>query len=419
VLAVPALWAVMADPVFLQLSGASGQNTVTRVLDAWTALALLAALLSASNRRDLRRVISNPAAIGVLLLWLCFGVAQLLGGNQLDPEKYWMGEARALLYAGWTLVILALATSPAAQRWIGRLMAFATALAVGKGLVYWMFGIGIYERANGYFRLFGSEEATIGLFALTIGLAHLGRADLGKDRTTWMMALGGGATLLVLSALRAYWGFAILAALLVWLMEAKLGMGRSTRLVVGLLAGMAAIFLALRTVGQGFYLAAIATRLETLLSGDLSGDASLGYRLAEVGGVMGAVGNRWLFGAGLGAIQRTVLSIFVGDAALEQTLLRYVHNSFLWAYLKAGLVGVAGVVAYYWGMTAATLRRARADEPPFVEATAVGAFAALIALIGTDLFNAHISSPRYVIIVGFVVAYAATLTVQAAERTAS
>lgn len=419
VLVLPALWAVMADPVFLQLTGAAGQNVVTRVLDAWTGLAFLAALLTVMNRHQFQRVLGNPASVGVLVLWACFAVAQLLGGNSLDPEKYWQGEARALLYAGWVIVVLALALAPRATRWLGQLMAFMGALAVGKGFIYWVLGIGIYVRTNGYFRLFGSEEATIGLFALAIGLAHLGRVDLGKDRTSWALVFGGGVALLVLSSLRAYWGFAVLAAVLVWIVEARLGMGRSTRLVVGLIAGLGAIFLILRYLGTGFYSAAIAVRVQTLMSGNLSGDASLAYRVAEIGAVESAVNGRWLFGAGLGAIQRTALSLFVGDTALEQTLLRYVHNSFLWAYLKAGVVGVAGVVAYYWGMIAASLKGMRSSQPPAVAATAVGVFATLVALIGTDLFNAHIASARYVVIVGFVVAYTVALSMGSSKEAAA
>ena len=406
VLVVPAFWAVMADPVFLKLTGAAGQNSVSRVLDGWTALALIAAVVTVFSSGRTKTVLRDPAAIGVLLLWGCFGVAQMLGGNHLDAEKYWQGEVRALIFAGWMIVILILAMAPRATPWIGRLLAVMTGVAVTKGLVYWVFGIGIYQTTNGYFRLFGSEEATIGLFALAIGLANLARSDSGRNRTLWLCIFGGGAGLLVLSSLRAYWGFALLAILVVWVLEARLGMATSFRLFIGLVTGTVLGVLVLRYVATSFYSQAVASRLQTLLSGDFAGDASFGYRIAELAGVVSAVDGRWLFGAGFGSIQRTALSLFVGDAALEQTLLRYVHNSLLWAFLKSGLLGVAGVIVFYWGMMAASLKGASRTMPPVVVATSVGTFAALVALVGTDFFNAHLASPRYMIILSFAVAYA-------------
>jgi hypothetical protein len=168
------------------------------------------------------------------------------------------------------------------------------------------------------------------------------------------------------------------------------------------LAVLASVLLV--AAAPAFFEQSIAMRLHLLMSQRPADDTSLSYRLDEYLYVMQEVGSRWLCGAGLGATQRTVLSIYETDPVLEQVLLRYAHNSFLWGYLKAGVLGVLGVFSLYLGYLISPIRCSRLGHVLKSGSGCVGLVAALAGLLLATWFNAHVASARYMVILAFSVA---------------
>jgi O-antigen ligase len=176
---------------------------------------------------------------------------------------------------------------------------------------------------------------------------------------------------------------------------------RAARPMFILIAFAVVAVLLLSTVAQNLYIASIRPRLGTLISPKalLASDDSLGYRLIEWSTVREAVGSRVLFGRGLGAEHRAVYWLNPPDPALWTVLASYVHNSFLWAFLKAGLVGVCSTGILYVGLLAQSLR-ARSASSWITKQIGRSFSVAVLALIGVGFFNAHIASARYMIVVG-------------------
>lgn len=106
-----------------------------------------------------------------------------------------------------------------------------------------------------------------------------------------------------------------------------------------------------------------------------------------------------LLGAGLGATHRGVLIYDPADLLQQAVLPGYVHNSFLWSYLKAGLLGVAGSVAYYAGTVIEPVRVLRAKPAPLVRDVSLAFVVIALALVFVGLFNALVTSARYEIVV--------------------
>lgn len=400
VLVVPAVWMLAGDPVLIQITRAAGSRAFYLAMDAWTVLALGAFFASAFvGDVHARSALRSPLGIGVLVLWGSFGLSALLGqGAGVSISTQW-SDARGLVYAGWLPVASAIFVS---SKWKGAtttVMVAAAGVAL-KGLVFYATGIGL--RGASYvagYRAFGSEETTVGLILLAVGLATVGNPAV---RRRWSYgAFGVGVVIVLLGSLRAYWLASVGVVLTLVVLQGLRAPGRSLKIMawLGVAAGAAVLLLA--TVARRFYEVTIAKRLATVLGGARAaqGDISLGYRFIEFVTVGEAVGRNILFGAGLGATHRGVL-IYNPTDLLQQTVLPgYVHNSFLWSYLKAGVVGVIGAVGYYAGTVLEPIRVLRAKPSPLVRDVALAFAVVAVALVFVGLFNALVASARYEIIV--------------------
>jgi hypothetical protein len=400
VLVVPALWMLAGDPVLIQLTGAASSRAFYLAMDAWTLLALAALAVSAlMGETSARRAIRSPMGMGVSALWLAFGVAAVFNaGSGVSLGTQW-ADARGLVYAGWLVVASSLFASTRSKG-ATALVAF-TALAVAlKGLAFYVSGIGV--RGATYvagYRAFGSEETTVGLILLALGLALMGNQSV-KRRIAYA-SFGLGVVIVLLGSLRAYWLASLGVIVAIVVLQALHAPGRSARIVAWLAVVGGVVVLLLATVARRFYDVVIAKRFVTLLGGARAarGDISLGYRFVEFATVREAVGRSVLVGAGLGATHRGVLIYDPADLLQQAVLPGYVHNSFLWSYLKAGLLGVAGCIAYYAGTIVEPIRVIRSGPGPLVRDVSLAFAVVAIALVFVGLFNALITSPRYEIVV--------------------
>ena len=410
VLVVPVAWAVLGDPVFLGMTGLTSSLTY-RALDLWTILGLGVFTLSSLGSSRARRVAGEPAGLGILIFWASFAAAAVLDGV-LAPSAPWVGEVRGLLAVGWFFMAASIVRTGQGRQ-VGRLFGLAILGMIVKGGIYWFMGTGVLDIGNlaGY-RAFGSEEATAGLLLLAAGT---GAATAGKQAGRWpVYAMVCGTVLLTLSALRAFWLAGALMEIGI-LAVGALSSARRARRILAALAGLCAVgALFFATIGNGLYEASIAPRLSTLNSPAtvLATDTSLGYRLIEWSTVRQAVGSHVLLGRGLGAQHRAVYWYNPGDPALWAELAGYVHNTFLWAFLKAGFLGVAAAVVLYGGFLVQTVRAARRSSSPGLRQVATSLSIAVLALVVVGLFNAHIAVVRYMIIVGLVFGTVAGLSLR-------
>ncbi len=399
-LVVPALWMLASDPVLIQMTGAAASRPFYLAMDAWTLLALVAVTVTAlTGDEQARQAFRSALGRGVVALWLAFGVAAVLGGGSgADLGTQW-GDARGILYAGWILVAAYLFGSTR-SRGAGALVVLTASAVALKGLVFYATGIGL--RGASYvagYRAFGSEETTVGLILLAVGLAVMGNPEV--KRWAAYLSFTVGIVIVLLGSLRAYWLASALVVVVLVAIQVFTSPTRSVRTVAWLAAAGGVVVLALLTVARQFYEVTVAKRLETILGGARAaqGDISLGYRFVEFATVNEAVGRRILLGAGLGATHRGVLIYDPADLLQQAVLPGYVHNSFLWSYLKAGLVGVAGAVAYYAGTIIEPLRTLRKGPSPLVRDVSLAFAVVAGALVFVGLFNALITSARYEIVV--------------------
>lgn len=400
VLVVPVAWMLAGDPVLIQMTGASASRPFYLAMDAWTLLAFFALFVGAlRGDTAARQAVRSPIGLGVLALWASFLVSSVLGtGSGASLGTQW-ADGRGILYAGWLLVasVIFVSTRSRAANIVVGLLAGGVAV---KGLVFYLTGIGVKGASYvaGY-RAFGSEETTVGLILLAVGLALVGNKKVRRSFAYGMFAVG--VVIVLLGSLRAYWlaSLGVVVALIV--LQAVRSPARSVRTVAWLLSALALMVLTLATVARRFYEVAIAKRFVTLAGGARAaqGDISLGYRFIEFATVRQAVGPRVLFGSGLGAIHRGVLIYNPADLFQQNVLSGYVHNSFLWSYLKAGLLGVAGCVAYYAGTIVEPIRVLRSKPRSVLRDISLAFAAVAVGLVFVGLFNALVTSARYQIVV--------------------
>lgn len=401
ILVVPVAWMLVGDPVLIQMTGAAAWSPFYLAMDAWTLLALGALFVSAGFRDTAARlVLRSPFGVGVAVLWMSFAISEVLGhGAGVSLSTQW-SDARGVLYAGWLLVASYVFVS-CRSKGASFVLALGAGGVVVKGLVFYALGIGL--RGASYvagYRAFGSEETTVGLILLAVGLAVVGNRAVPRGLA--LASFATGTVIVLLGSLRAYLLASVLVVVAIIVLQGARSPGRSLKVLAWLGAAAAAAVLVLATVARRFYDVTLAKRLQSLLVGTsgIQSDISLGYRFVEFGTVREAVGRSVLFGAGLGATHRGVLIYNPTDVLQQAVLPGYVHNSFLWSYLKAGFVGVAGCVAYYVGTIVEPVRVLRHAEDPLVRDIALAFAVVGGALVFVGLFNALIASVRYEIVVG-------------------
>jgi hypothetical protein len=236
-----------------------------------------------------------------------------------------------------------------------------------------------------------------------------------RRRAGRVLAVVGGL-IVGIAALRAYWlaGIGVVVALTFAGTLRK--PATLVRGVVGLAAAVSVAVGWLMTFGRDFYEASVAGRLTSFVGGGAAAaaDPSLTYRTIEFGTVSAAVGKHWLLGNGFGSTHRGVLVWNPAQADLQASLASYVHNSFLWAYLKAGVAGVAAVAIYSLGLVVTAWRRYRSGHSELTRSAGLGLAVAGVGLAFASMFNAHIGSARYGLVVacvwGVLTAYGAVRT---------
>jgi hypothetical protein len=406
VLLPPLFWMLVGDPALLRVAGIGSSRLYYIAMDAWTLFAIIALALGIlSNRESARRLFASPLPYGVLALWTAVFLSQAIGGGSGQPFSVVWAEGRGIFYAAWIPISAFVLADERPRRslLLAELLLFGV---LGKGILFYAAGIGLQaaDYVAGY-RAYGSEEATVGLVALCIGLSVMGNSAV--RRTVPLVLVASGGAILALGALRAHWLAAAAAVALVLAIQLVRSPTRSVRTAAWIAAAVGAGWVALMTVARHFYEVSIAKRLATVLGGVAAArsDISLGYRFVELGTVAQAVGSRWVFGGGLGAQHRGVYIWDPQDVFLQTILPGYVHNSFAWGYLKAGAVGVVAVVGYYASLIAEPVRAFRASRSALVQDVAVGLAVSGVMAPVVALFNALVASPRHQIV--FAIVYGA------------
>ncbi len=116
----------------------------------------------------------------------------------------------------------------------------------------------------------------------------------------------------------------------------------------------------------GRYLTAYGTRVGRMLSGDLLTDAdTLNWRLREVKYAVPLVRESPVLGIGLSVPYRP--PFYVTDP-----LTRYIHNSYLWLWLKTGLVGLVAFLWFSFRFVTRSLRLWQGTSDALMQALVLG-----------------------------------------------
>ena len=227
------------------------------------------------------------------------------------------------------------------------------------------------------------------VLAIPIGLYNASTGDLSYYDSSVVYLLGLSFVLVLFRAVDIGFArapFLILSALVIVLSlrrGAMLGIA-ITFLITGLLAGRGT-FRAVIAIAAGTVIAAellapgiIMTHVEnvvTYFTGASGQDYAVNYRHYETANAWLNVKDNWLFG--IGAINDwTLYRTF--DGAFTPVNREYLHNSYLWVWLRYGLVGLVAFVAFL-GIAAATLiRRSAPVAVVAVGASMVGLAATLV-----------------------------------------
>jgi hypothetical protein len=401
----PAAWVAFGDSTLLGMLGIRELGVLYVGLDVWLLGCLIAALAWFIKTGRVAALLQDPVVMGIAGLWGAHAISVFAGGQPLTSTPTTVGAVRALVAVAWYLPFRQ-AVEDGGGRAVDAIVLLTSIAVALKGLAFWLMGFGALAAAGGMYRAFGSEEATVGLLLTSWSVAQGGAGN--RPGRAVVPILGMGLGILLLCGLRAYWLVAAGVALVVVLVRAVREPGRTARATaIGVLgAGSAIVWL--RSVGEDVYQAVVERRLTSLLGGAAAAqnDPSMAYRAIEVTTVNAAVGRNWLFGKGLSGAHRGVQLWLPDDAATRVALETYVHNSFLWSYLKAGVVGVLGTVAFFVGLLRGSIIRYRILPDGAQRQAVLGFMAAAGGLVVLSMFNAHVAFSRYMIVVGAAAAWA-------------
>jgi hypothetical protein len=347
------------------------------------------------------------------------GVAPALVIGELRPALYAAAaaigvsllERRAqlvLLIAGLFLVADMTVAVIVLQQLRGSGSHVLDAMATGSWQIDRMAG----TSAFGLLRVVPPAHVLVYLMSLVAACLTLDRSLAGR----WRLLLGLQFAVLnlglVMTYTRAQW---LASAIALGLAAALLGADARRRLA-GYAAAAAPVLLlglgltALRAGGDAGLVAAVAQRAASLLTpGATMDSASLEWRLFEVEAAGAAISANPALGVGLGNDYR-LPTLFQGEArgwlyplAGDGRLTRFVHNSYLYVAVKAGLPALAAMLWFAAAFLVSATRRLRRAPDSSGRALLVGVACAFGGLVEWALFEAHLMLPAGMTAVGLMV----------------
>ena len=348
---------------------------------------LLAVLLLRLLLRDGWRWRSTPLDLP-LLLFLGATVsgmltASLTRGVPLADTTY---EAHFLLYYVAFFLVTNMVRRPEQLRRLvigGFAIALLVALTIvvqGLGVAIPFVSASILRTDEGVIRMFhpGGSLLFHSLIVVTCYLLLAG----AETRLLPIVSAGGLLAVALAMGLSRNTLIAAAVGLLVGVIILR-GRHLSRLMVPGiLLLAIIGAVLWLETNGQssflGRYLEAYGTRVSRMLSGDLLTDAdTLNWRLREVEYAVPLVRENPVLGIGLSVPYRP--PFYVTDP-----LTRYIHNSYLWLWLKTGLVGLVAFLWLSYRFLTRSLRLWQGNSSDLMQALVLGTG---LAFLGDMLSN--------------------------------
>jgi O-antigen ligase len=359
-------------------------------------LLLLALILGVVLRwvRGLRRP-RWPAALGLPLAVLAAAI--LLGAvtgwfGDYDPRAHFHGVRKlAYLVLLPILVVNVLETKRDLQIALA-LFAGLVVYKCGEGMTSWLLGAG--RSIEGTVLTFYSPAAN---FALLVFITAILGAALLRLRLPPLLWLVGplAVAVLLLSFRRNFYLALVLCVVLVVLVVS----GRQGRaLLIPATAAVAlALWLGFNALATSDSNSPVLERVQSLSPTSIEVNAYDRYRLDEQRNVAAELMRHPLTGLGLGVpwTARYPVAVALPDGQ------QYVHATFLWFWLKLGLLGA---IAYLWLMLAAArlgLRVWRDSATPTIRVAGLALGVGLIGLMAAETTGAFVGiSDRVTVLVG-------------------
>jgi O-antigen ligase len=366
---------------------------------------LRAALVLASRPLDRWQRGLLIAVLGLMTLVTIQFAHGFVSGNPLNEAGT---EARTLMSLGTFVIALPLVLEPARHRALLQGVIVWGLILGANGLAQWFLGASFSDESSGNFGVRegvslttgGTGQLQAGLFSypvaviLAFAVLLTPRSRIPGVRLALVGMLAMNIVCLLVTFERTFWVVTVLGCAFVALRADRV---QRARLIVA-----APVVLSVALAGLAIAApATFRTAQERLLSiGQYGSDGSVSYRVRESQFVMREIRERPLQGSGLGA------SIYWGRPAegVPAQEWVYTHNGYLWIAWKLGVIGAVLLFGLF-AIAAARPGRARAD--PALGLLALGAQAAILALLIANVtfpsVNALTSTPT----VGVLLALAA------------
>lgn len=350
-----------------------------------------------------RLAASEVVGLGLTLLFLGVALAQFVHGVRSGAGLSIPGdELRKLWGLGALLVALPILKDPDARpRLLKALLGIGLLLGLW-GVAQWSlqlpyeWGVGVREGVGLTTSGRGQVQGGLYAFPVAVVLAFAALVSGGVHgtfpRTLVIACMALNAISVLLTFERTFWVVTVLAC--VWILVRANPAPRARAIawtpVILIVAFVSLAFLAPAT---------LTTAQERLLSlGQYSSDSSVSYRVRESQQVLAEIRTAPLSGSGLGA------SVWWGrpDAGVPPEVHYFAHNGYLWAAWK---LGIPAAVLLFGGILVAILRPGRVPGEPMFAGVALGAQAALLALIVAAVTFPGVASRTITAVMGVLLAF--------------
>lgn len=344
------------------------------------------------------------AALMVAFMALATGqyVSGVLAGHEMSAAG---AELRALVGFGAVLVALPiLSDEQGRDRLLRGLVLCGLALGLW-GLAQWTLNLSFGDGTGDFgvregvsLTSSGRGQLQGGLFAFPVAVVLAFAALLSgqlrslSHRLVLVLVLLLNAACLLLTFERTFWVVAVAACVLVVL---RSNPSQRLRAIVVAPVIVTVSLVVLATLAPN----TLTTARERLLSiGQYGNDSSVDYRILESQYVAAEITDQPVLGNGLGATIRW-------GRPLQQVpaeTYTYSHNGYLWIAWK---LGVPVALLLFGGLAWASLRRGRPRGSPLFVASAIGAQAALLALLVANVTFPSVSSLSITAAMGVLLAF--------------
>jgi O-antigen ligase len=232
----------------------------------------------------------------------------------------------------------------------------------------------------------GRQPPGESLFFVTLTMTTIWVAFKGYQG--WRTLVWAGLILFCLAALaitfsRAYWIAAVVALIVAILLMPKTPRRRALLYFAAFAAGAA--LLAMAVAGPLFWkiLAVLGERFESILGAGV--DLSFRNRLAESAGALDRILANPVWGYGFGYYY------FFDPVIPYQLPTWYVHNAYLYLWLKLGLLGLIAFLVWYGSVLRHACSAYRSTTDPFLKPLLLGIASVMIAMIPLS-----VTSPQFI-----------------------